>query len=40
VSPCFIIGCRRALMKSLQLPDCEVIGADEKIRRPSIDGVE
>ena len=40
VSPSFVIGCRRALMKSSQLPDCEVVGADEKIRRPSTDGAD
>ena len=40
VSPGFVIGCRRPLMKSLQLSDCEVVGADEKIRRPSIDGAD
>jgi hypothetical protein len=38
-SACCIIGLRRTLMKDLQLSDCEIIGADEQIRRPSLDRV-
>ena len=40
MSPCFVSGCRRALMKDLQRSDCEVVSADKKIRRPSINGAD